>query len=425
MRFVVLGAAGFVGRHIVAELLASGHHVTVAGRSTVLLARNFPDCTAIGIDLERPLPADLVDRLRGAEILVNAAGLLDGPALAAVHVDGPRALYAAAREAGIGRIVLISAISARAGVDTAYATTKRLGEAVLRESGVPWTILKPSLIVAKGSFGGTSALRGLAGFPFVLPLLGAASADFSPIHARDLGRTIDAVAQSPAFAGATLEPAGPDRLTLAELARRYRRWLGIAPGIEVPIPLFAVRALCWVGDWIGGGPLSTAALGQLLVGNAGDGAAFARAIGFAPPPLDTLLAREPADVQDRWQARLFFPRLSIRVALAVIWLVSGLVGLITGPAMADSVLGAVGLSAGSGLVFAVGTSLLDLGIAAAFLLPAARRHLPLIQTVVVLGYTLGLTLLLPGLWLDPFGALTKNIAVLGLIAVDALLRETR
>ena len=71
------------------------------------------------------------------------------------------------------------------------------------------------------------------------------------------------------------------------------------------------------------------------------------------------------------------------------------------------------------------TSLLDLGIAAAFLVPAARRHLALFQTVVVLGYTLGLTLLLPGLWLDPLGALTKNVAVLGLIAVDALLRETR
>jgi uncharacterized protein YbjT (DUF2867 family) len=66
MRFVVLGAAGFVGRHIVAELLARGHHVTVAGRSTDLLARIFPDCGAIRIDLEQPLPADIGDRLRGA-----------------------------------------------------------------------------------------------------------------------------------------------------------------------------------------------------------------------------------------------------------------------------------------------------------------------------------------------------------------------
>jgi uncharacterized protein YbjT (DUF2867 family) len=176
LRVLVLGAAGFIGRHIVSELLAAGH-VPVGGvRRVQDFARAFPGVETIECDLARDFSAqDWDSRLRNIDAVVNAAGLLNGPQMEAVHVTAPRALYEACEAQGVKRIVLLSAISARPDVDTDYARFKLAGERVLRDSPLDWVILRPSLVVAKGSYGGTSLLRGLAGFPLMMPLAGDGS----------------------------------------------------------------------------------------------------------------------------------------------------------------------------------------------------------------------------------------------------------
>ena len=176
----------------------------------------------------------------GVDAIVNAAGLLRGPDMDAVHVDMPKALYEAAAASGnVRRVVLISAISARADVATDYARTKLAGEAVLRASGVGFTILRPSLVYGDGSYGGTSLLRGLAGFPLCIPLAGDGHFAFTPLHVADLARTVRLMCEEDRFAGAELEPVGPDTLTLRDLLARYRAWLGFgrAPLLPVPMPV--------------------------------------------------------------------------------------------------------------------------------------------------------------------------------------------
>lgn len=426
VRFLVLGASGFIGRHVVGELLAAGHDVTGAARRPERLARGFPSIETVALDLAAmPDEAKLADCLRGVDVLVNAAGLLDGPGLAAVHVDGPRALYAAAVAAGVKRVVLISAISAREGVATGYARTKLEGERVLCDAGVPWTILRPSLVVAKGSYGGTSVLRGLAGLPLVTPTMPLGDARFSPIHARDLARAIIVVAEGAGFAGRTLEPAGPDTATLQELVRAYRRWLGFAPALEVPIPAVLARFSGRVGDWLDGGPISSASLDQLAAGNAGDGAGFAQAIGFRPRGLSTVLATEPADVQERWHARLFFAAILTKAVLVLIWLVSALVGLLAGQDMAAAFASSLGLPDAMVWPLLVATCLLDVAAAALLVFDRRGRLALWFQLVLVVGYTVGLSVAMPLLWADPFGPLLKNLAVLMLIGVNAVLSESR
>jgi uncharacterized protein YbjT (DUF2867 family) len=425
MHVLVLGAAGFVGRHLVTELLNVGHKVTVAGRTPTALALAFPDLPRLRIDLVEPPDKQLSVTLAQVDVLINAAGLLDGPALDLVHVAGPRALYAAAAKAGVKRVVLISAISARSDVPTGYSLTKLQGEAVLRSSGIPWTILRPSLIVAKGSFGGTSVLRGLAGFPLFLPTIAGSEATFSPLHARDLGRAVVRVIEEERFAGETLEPAGSEALSLADLTRTYRRWLGFPPSPEIAIPGTLVRLAGRLGDILGGGPISSMGLDQLAAGNAGDGTAFATSVGFQPLSFADILQLEPADVQDRWHARLFFLRLGLRALLILIWIVSGLAGLVSGLPMATAFVAALNLPVQAAQPLVILTSVIDLTVAVMLLLPHTRRLAVPVQVVVVLAYTLGLTLVMPWLWVDPFGALLKNLAVLGVIAIDAALLEPR
>lgn len=250
MQFLVLGASGFIGRHVVATLLESGHRVTAAARDSQIVVRAFPGAQAMDLDLAGPLPENLARRLVGIDVIINAAGQLSGPELERVHVAGPEAVYQAAAVAGVARIILISAISAREDVDTPYSTTKLRGEAALRQSSIPWTILRPSMEVAKGSFGGSSLLRGVAGSPLITPLIALGDGKFSPIHARDLARTVLRVATDGSFANTTLEPSGPDTLTLPDMVRAYRRWLGFSPAPEVTLPAPLVWTAARLGELV-------------------------------------------------------------------------------------------------------------------------------------------------------------------------------
>ncbi len=193
MRILLLGAGGFIGRHILAELLAGGHDVVAVVRRRQGLDSAFPTVRFIEMDLAGAVrPADWAPYVDGVALVVNAAGLLRGKAMAAVHVAMPEALHMAARAAGVRRVILISAISARSDVVTDYARTKLAGEAALAASGLGWTILRPSLVYGDGSYGGTSLMRGMAGLPFVLPVPAKGDFAFTPIHVRDLARAVPA-----------------------------------------------------------------------------------------------------------------------------------------------------------------------------------------------------------------------------------------
>jgi len=426
MRILLLGGGGFIGRHILAELLANGHEVTVVVRHVGGLGAAFPSARFVELDLARatdplawrPLLADI-------DLVVNAAGLLRGKAMHAVHVAMPRALHAAAVEADVRRVILISAISARPDVNTDYARTKLAGEEALRSSGLGWTILRPSLVYAEGSYGGTSLMRGLAGLPFVLPIPGSGDFQFTPIHARDLARAVHIVCEEDRFSDQQLEPVGPKTLSLKSLLRRYRGWLGFGHAWRLPIPMPIMRLIARIGDLFGSGPISTNSLMQMIAGNAGDSEAFATAIGFRPRSLDEALLASPAQVQDRWHARLFFLAAAIRLVLALMWIASGVLGLVRGAAQSQAFVAALKLGPGWAEPLRVATSLLDFAIALFLLLDRRSRWSTAAQVIVVAGYTLVLGLILPSLWLDPLGPLMKNIPILLLILVHGAIGDRR
>lgn len=426
MHILLLGAGGFVGRHILSELLASGHRVRAVARDVSSLREMEPGAEWIGLDLARATNADgWAPHLAGIDCVINAAGVLRGPEMHAVHVAMPQALHAACGKAEVRRVILISAVSARPDVATDYASTKLEGEAALRSSGLRWTILRPSLVVAEGSYGGTSLLRGLSALPFFQPLAGDGSFAFSPIHADDLARSVRLACEDLWFVNMTLEPAGPKTQNLRELMTRYRNWLGFGAPRFVRVPMPVMRALGRIGDLAGSGPVSTNSLTQLAAGNAADGEAFAQAVGFRPRSLDTMMRDRAAGVQDRWHARLFFLAPAIRWGLALLWLVSALLGLFAARPQTLEVLAAIGAPEAAAFPLQLVTALLDLAIAALVIRDSRARIATVAQIMVVAGYTLGLTLALPALWVDPLGPLLKNLPILLLILVHGAIGDRR
>lgn len=426
MRIMLLGAGGFIGRSIMADLLASDHEVIGIARNVGELPFAFPVAQFIAIDLAQAAnPEVWRHHLPGIDIIINAAGILRGRDMDAIHVDTPKALYTAALDAGVKRIVLISAISARSDVATDYSVSKLAGEEALRSSGLNWTILRPSLVYGDGSYGGTSLMRGMAGLLLITPVPGNGNFAFTPIHVHDLSQAVLTVCEGAAFSEQTLEPVGPETLNLKDLLRQYRAWLGFGKARFLPVPMPLMRFLGRVGDVAGNGPIATNSLVQMVAGNAGDSAVFAKAIGFSPRSLSDAMRDRPAQVQDRWHARLFFLAPALKIVLVLMWLSSAYLGLFHGQAQTNALVESIDLPAAFATPLQIGSSILDIAIAGLIIFDRNARLSTPVQLVVVIGYTLVIGFALPLLWLDPLGPLVKNIPILLAIAVHGAIGDQR
>lgn len=430
MKVLLTGANGFIGSRLLAGLVGHGHTVIAAVRDEAAMRRKWPTIEVVAVDLNRDTSAEMWRaRLVGVDAVVNCAGVLQGGRgqdMEAIHATAPIALFDACTVAGVRKVVQISAISAAADVGTAYSATKKRADDHLRSLALDWTVLRPSLVYGDGSYGGTSTLRGLAGLPLATPTIGD-DAVFRPIHIDDLVETVIRVLANDRFAGCTLEPVGPEVLDTRAIIAKYRRWLGLSPAPFVKVPLSLLRMMARLADLAGGGPMGSAGLRQALAGNAGCEAigVFEKAVGFCPASMDERLVRRPAETQDLWHARLYFLRPVLRLSLALLWLGSGVAGLVA-PMESSAATGTALEKLGAppqGL--AVAFSILDLAIAGALLVRWRPRSIGLLQLTVVAGYSVGLSVLVPGLWLEPFGALVKNLPILAAIAVWMVLEEER
>ncbi len=429
MRVLLTGANGFIGAQLTAALLAAGHQVVAAVRNPRALAERFPGIEAIAADMNRDTSVESwLPRLSGVDAVINCAGVLQGGRgqdMQAIHHLAPAALFDACREAGVKRVIQISAISADAEAGTDYALSKMRADDHLKGLDLDWVVLRPSLVYGEGAYGGTAMLRALAAFPWVTPLVGGGEQVFRPLHVEDLARTVLECLTRPDLARRVLEPSGPKIETMKSIVAQYRAWLGRPPARPLPVPHALVRLLCRLGDLLGRGPLSSNALAQLEYGNAGRESGFAEVIGFEPATLARRLRARPAQTQDLWHARLFMLRPLVRLSLVVLWAVSGLLGLASLESFAVPLLTGAGFPAAVATSLAVGASLLDLLVAGFLALNWRPRATGVLQLTIIAAYTVALTWTAPVLWADPFGPLLKNIPILVLVLVQMVLAEER
>ncbi|WP_108472027.1 SDR family oxidoreductase [Rhodanobacter thiooxydans] len=430
MRVLVTGAYGFIGAHIVAALVAAGHDVVCAVRGARVDTR-FPGLAAIACDMARDLRSDdWLPRLAGIEAVVNCAGILrerGADTFAAVHEQAPLALFHACVQAGVRRVIQISALGHAD--DGAFIASKHRGDAALAALPLDWLVLRPSLVYsARGSYGGSSLLRAMAGLPGLLPLPGRGGQPLQPIAAEDVGAAVVAALARPQVAGDVLELVGPDVLGLRDYLRAWRRWLGFGRAYALAVPAPLVRLACALGEQLGRGPLGNTMARMLERGNVGAAGAIDRLrerLGLAPRSLQCALAEAPSQVQDRWHARLYFGLPLLRVSIAVLWLGSGVVGWLTPPAEVAVAAPGSSLSAGSLLALARATASIDLLLGALCLLRWRPRWVLGAMLAMLLGYTLGIGIAWPAHWLDPFGGLLKNLPLIAALALLLATEERR
>jgi uncharacterized protein YbjT (DUF2867 family) len=425
MNILLTGANGFIGRYLLAQLVAAGHQVIPAVRRPSETDKLLPAAASIAVDFNRDTrPEDWTHRLVGIDAVINCAGVLQarpGQSIAAIHSAAPKALFAACAIAGVRRVIQISAISAEAGAGTEYASTKRDADAFLAASDLDWVILRPSLVYAEGAYGGTALFRALAALPGVIPVVGKGDQVFQPIHVDDLAAVVLRVLTQPEMSRITIDPVGPNTLELRQILVDLRRWLGFSPPRIIEIPERLVRAAARLGDVVGG-PINTTALRQLTFGNAGSIESFVEKSGVEPRRWHEALLARPAQAQDRWHARLYFVRPMLRWALAATWIVSGLVGFAQPWSGVASILDALGLPDSAARLVFWGSCTADIVIGGLLLVGRHPALAVAAQLVFVIGYTAALSYAQPALWGDPFGPLLKNLpiaaAILALGAIE-------
>ncbi|HEX8527156.1 SDR family oxidoreductase [Allosphingosinicella sp.] len=430
MAVLLLGATGLIGSAVAVRLNRDGHGVVGVARSLGTESRRLPVGRWIELDLRRiEDPNDWLPHLVGIDAVVNCAGTLQDSArdsTDAVHRTAPAALWRACEAAGVRRVIQVSAIGVDRGGATSFSRTKREGDKALEQSALDWAILRPSVVVGRQAYGGSALFRGLASLP-VLPRT-PDSGPLDIVQLDDVVETIARLLRPGAPSRVAIELAGPDRLTFEEAVAAYRRWFGWRPARLVILPGWAMARAWRVGDaiaWLGWRPpIRTTARREIQRGAIGDGSEWARLTGIEPQSLATALGSEPASVQERWFARLYFLKPLAIGIFALFWLATGLVSLGPGYAHAVSVMRGTDAAAIAELSVVAGAAV-DIVIAFLILFRRTSRLGLILALAVSILYVIAGTLLIPGLWADPLGPMLKIWPILALNLVCLAILEER
>ena len=223
-KILVIGGAGFVGRHIVARLVDRGLRVTVPVRNRAR-ARHLillPTVEVVESDVSRDDALDVL--LRGHDAVFNLVGILQGSRgtpygteFAQAHVELPKRIVAGCTRLGIRRYLHMSALGADSQGPSMYQRSKGDGEAIVRASSLDWTIFQPSVIFGpEDRFLNTFAT--LARFFPAIPI-GGADVRFQPVWIGDVADAfVNALENRDTYRKA-YELVGPRVYTLRELVQ--------------------------------------------------------------------------------------------------------------------------------------------------------------------------------------------------------------
>lgn len=305
---LVTGASGFVGSHLVPVLLAAGHRVVALTRTTAhgddLIARvPAADRGRVGVrigDVTRP--ATLESALDGVDAVVHLAAIprdFDGGAsLRLVNTEGTRAVVAAMRKTGVRRLVHMGAMGVEDDPTLHYASSKAKAEALVADSGLDWTILKPSLQFGEGD-GFFNIVAGLVRMsPGLVPVPGRGRARFQPIHTDDVAAIVVRALGDPATIGRSFELGGPRYWTYREITSEVLAGLG-KRRVIVPMPVPLIRLVAWAAELVHlPFPVATDQLRQLKLDNIGPLDLIPGEFGFQPRPMEDelgYLRRKPSE----------------------------------------------------------------------------------------------------------------------------------
>lgn len=245
MKFFIAGGTGFIGSHLINFLSNKGDFyvrclVRSEEKKQICESANFE--AVIGDITEE---SSLKNKLEGCQIVVHLVGIIEEKAkmtFQRVHVEGTKNLIEEAKRAGIKHFFYQSALGASLNSFSRYYSTKAEAEKIVRTSGIPFTIFRPSLIVGKGD-GFTERLKDLINLGPFIPIPGDGNAKFQPLYIEDWIKCfLILFSEGLPTSSKIYEFGGPEHLTYNEIVIQLMEAMKVnKPLIHLPIGLIRLR----------------------------------------------------------------------------------------------------------------------------------------------------------------------------------------
>lgn len=247
MLVFLTGSTGFVGSHVLKRLVDEGHAVRALVRDPA--KANLPGSNQVQfVQGDVVQGTGLDEGMKNCDAVIHLVGIIvqtGKNTFEAVHHLGTRNVVDSARRNKIGRFIQMSALGVRADGVSEYQTSKWKGEEAVRKSGIPFCILRPSLIFGPGSGFVGQMLDIMRKAPLVRPVPGNGKPLFRPISVADVAACFVQALTNPAATNKTIDLGGGEELSLNEILAAIASCAGIRkPVLHVPLGLmFAGAAL--------------------------------------------------------------------------------------------------------------------------------------------------------------------------------------
>ena len=242
---LLTGGTGFIGRSLTRQLVDSGHQVRILLQPSLRTPR-----LPVGVPVEVAVSSlNDVRGLRAAMKDVQAVYHLAGGEgeggranLQAVDIDGTRALCEAAVDARVGRLLYLSHLGADRAAGFPVLKAKGIAEEFIKKSGVPFTILRGSILFGPGDEFTTGLATLLAGAPGFLPLPSKGTTLVQPLWVEDMATCLVWALDNPETITHTYELGGSEYISLRQVVRSIMD-ITHQPRLMVNWPAQSMRAL--------------------------------------------------------------------------------------------------------------------------------------------------------------------------------------
>jgi uncharacterized protein YbjT (DUF2867 family) len=427
VHILVIGATGLIGSAVCARLAAEGHDVLAASRHPA--PAGLGEVRHVALNLASATQSDLLPLLAKADGVVNCAGTLQdapGESTEGVHHRGVAALIKACCHQGVRRLVHLSAIGVQRET-TSFSATKHAGEDCIMASGLEWVILRPSVVIGRSAYGGTALMRGLAALP-LQPVM-SHTGPLQLVWLDDVVKTIVFFLHPATPSCQVIELVGPRTWSFSDLVRLLRRWMRWDEVKAIPVPSWLSTLMYRLGDAIsalGWRPaVRTTARREVVYGATGDPGEWSRLTGMKATDIETALTSEPASVQDRWFARLYFLKPLIFGIFGLFWLSTALISFGPGWDIGLGLMYEGGVEEPLASLAVIAGASADLLIELAILYRPTSRYGLYAALVISIAYAIIGSILVPRLWREPLGPMLKIWPIMVLNLVALAIREDR
>lgn len=227
MRIAITGSTGFIGSHLAQRLATAGHEL-------VLIARSERGKETIAAAQTKFVASDLsnaevlVEAFAGCDAVAHCAGInreIGEQTYLRVHVEATKNVVAAAKQAGVRKVALMSFLRARPDCGSAYHESKWAAEEIVRNSGLDYTILKSGMVYGLGDHMLDHLSHALHTFP-VFAMVGLKEKGIRPLAVEDLVKILDAALVKGRLKNQTVAVTGAEELYLSDAVQRVARVTG-------------------------------------------------------------------------------------------------------------------------------------------------------------------------------------------------------